>query len=141
VNTVVAATGPADALYPDIAIAPTVTSEVEDSLIGAGATAADTDTALTFGAGAQKGTTARQLRPELGPLGPHGSSATAAGSALLLQEPLKGSPLTGKGAAKPFSTKLDPFTTDELGTARPSKDVTIGAYEVPAPKPKPKKRK
>jgi parallel beta helix pectate lyase-like protein len=139
-NKVVAAGGASAERYPDIAIAAPGTSLVKDSLIGAGARAADTLTALSFDGGNQKGTTAHPLAPRLGKLGPEGSKTATAGGRLWVQEPLKGSPLIGKGAAKPFSTKLDPFTTDELGTKRPAKGVTIGAYQVP-PKKKPKKRK
>jgi hypothetical protein len=139
-NKVVAADGPSAEMYPDIALAPELTSLVKDSLIGAGATAADTLTALTFSGGNQKGTTAHPLNPKLGKLGPEGSKTATAGGRLWVQEPLKRSPLIGKGAAKPFSTKAHPFTTDELGTKRPAKGVTIGAYQVP-PKKKPKKRK
>jgi hypothetical protein len=139
-NKVLAAVGAGGAKYPDIAITAQVKSVVKDSLIGAGATAADTLTALTFSGGNQKGTTAHPLHPRLGKLGPEGSKTATAGGRLWVQEPLKGSPLIGKGAAKPFSTKAHPFKTDELGTKRPSKGVTIGAYQVP-PKKKPKKRK
>jgi hypothetical protein len=57
----------------------------------------------------------------------------------LVEVPDKDSPLLGKGAAKMFSSKLDPFTTDELGTARPDTGGTIGAYQVPPP-PKPTKK-
>jgi hypothetical protein len=137
-NTVVAASGAADARYPDVALGEDVTSWVQDSLIGVAKTAADTFRSLDFISADQEGTAADPLNPKLGSLGPEGSKTATAGGRLWVQEPEKGSRLIGKGAAKPFSTSADPFKTDELGTKRPSKGVTIGAYQVP---PKKKKHK
>jgi hypothetical protein len=135
-NKVVAAGGASDEEYPDVAVGTDVSGKAQSSLIGEGKTTAETYEQLDFISGDQEGTLADPLNPKLGKLGPEGSKTATAGGRLWVQEPLKGSPLIGKGAAKPFSTKLDPFTTDELGTPRPAKGVTIGAYQVPKPKPK-----
>jgi parallel beta helix pectate lyase-like protein len=121
---------------PDISIGSKVTSLVKYSLIGVGATAADTGKALTLRDATQSGTSKKPLNPKLDGIGPQGSKTATAGGALLVQVPQKDSHLLGKGAAKIFNSTLDPFTTDELGTARPDTNATIGAYQVP---PKPKK--
>jgi putative cofactor-binding repeat protein len=111
----------------------------KDSVIGVG-DPADTEGAITFLSGDRYGTKAKPLNAKLGKLKNNGGNSRTPLGPVFTMLPLKGSPLIGKGAWKPFNSATQPVAHDERGVARPVKGSDIGAAEVTKVK-KPHKKK